>query len=125
MFAVSGIMQAILLIMCLVWKARQRRLGIDDFGQPLVHPDANTNLDANAYADTDSDTVFGSPSPVARRADDVRGAVDEETVSGVVDAGCGEVVVEERTPLLGGGGGGKASGVKKGKKGGLLARFGW
>ena len=35
MFAVSGVMQAMLLVMCLFWKVRQRRLGIDDFGHPL------------------------------------------------------------------------------------------
>jgi hypothetical protein len=36
MYAVSGVMQAILLAMCITWKFRQRRLGIDDFGHPLV-----------------------------------------------------------------------------------------
>jgi hypothetical protein len=36
MYAVSGIMQAILLGMCITWKLRQRRLGVDDFGHPLV-----------------------------------------------------------------------------------------
>lgn len=35
MFAVSGIMQAILLIICIAWKIRQKRLHIDDFGHPL------------------------------------------------------------------------------------------
>ncbi|KAH7882883.1 hypothetical protein F5I97DRAFT_1938811 [Phlebopus sp. FC_14] len=35
MYAVSGIMQASLLLMCFAWKIRQRRLGIDDFGRPL------------------------------------------------------------------------------------------
>ncbi|KAL4071822.1 hypothetical protein V8B97DRAFT_1481451 [Scleroderma yunnanense] len=35
MYAVSAIMQAILLFMCFAWKIRQRRLGIDDFGRPL------------------------------------------------------------------------------------------
>ncbi|KLO12529.1 hypothetical protein SCHPADRAFT_875428 [Schizopora paradoxa] len=35
MFAVSGVMQATLLIMCIAWKFRQRRLHIDDFGHPL------------------------------------------------------------------------------------------
>ncbi|THH03252.1 hypothetical protein EW145_g6401 [Phellinidium pouzarii] len=39
MFAVSGIMQAILLLMCIAWKIRQRRLNIDDFGHSLdPHP---------------------------------------------------------------------------------------
>lgn len=35
MFAVSGIMQAILLLICIAWKIRQKRLHIDDFGHPL------------------------------------------------------------------------------------------
>jgi uncharacterized protein with PQ loop repeat len=35
MYAVSGIMQAILLAMCIAWKFRQRRLKIDDFGNSL------------------------------------------------------------------------------------------
>jgi hypothetical protein len=29
-------MQATLLVMCIAWKFRQRRLGIDDFGNPVV-----------------------------------------------------------------------------------------
>jgi hypothetical protein len=35
MFLVAAIMQGILLFMCICWKARQRRLRIDDFGHPL------------------------------------------------------------------------------------------
>ncbi|KAG6864190.1 hypothetical protein C0991_011689, partial [Blastosporella zonata] len=34
-FAVSGIMQGSLLIMCVVFYFRQRRLGLDEFGNPL------------------------------------------------------------------------------------------
>ncbi|KAG8971164.1 hypothetical protein FRC05_011448 [Tulasnella sp. 425] len=37
-YATAGCLQATLLTMCLIWKARQKRLGIDDFGNPL--PDA-------------------------------------------------------------------------------------
>lgn len=36
MFAMAGIMQGILLVMCLFWKRRQSRLGIDDYGRPLA-----------------------------------------------------------------------------------------
>jgi hypothetical protein len=36
MYAASGIMQTVLLIMCFVWKARQKKLGIDDFGNPVA-----------------------------------------------------------------------------------------
>jgi hypothetical protein len=35
MFAVAGIMQGSLLFMCILWTFRQRRLGIDEFGNPL------------------------------------------------------------------------------------------
>jgi hypothetical protein len=35
MFLVAALMQGVLLVMCLCWKVRQRRLRIDDFGQPL------------------------------------------------------------------------------------------
>lgn len=35
-FAVAGIMQGTLLVMCICWKFRQRKLGLDDFGNSLV-----------------------------------------------------------------------------------------
>ncbi|THU81397.1 hypothetical protein K435DRAFT_693681 [Dendrothele bispora CBS 962.96] len=34
-FAVAGICQGVLLVMCLVWRRRQRKLGIDDFGNSV------------------------------------------------------------------------------------------
>ncbi|KAJ7594102.1 hypothetical protein C8J56DRAFT_854002 [Mycena floridula] len=34
-FAVAGIMQGSLLIMCIMWKFRQAKLGVDDFGNPV------------------------------------------------------------------------------------------
>ncbi|EJU01548.1 hypothetical protein DACRYDRAFT_22645 [Dacryopinax primogenitus] len=37
-YAAAGIMQGLLLILCIVWKVRQARLGIDDFGNPLSPP---------------------------------------------------------------------------------------
>ncbi|KAH7101848.1 hypothetical protein BKA62DRAFT_702492 [Auriculariales sp. MPI-PUGE-AT-0066] len=40
-FAVAGVMQGVLLAMCIVWKARQTRLGIDDFGNPIVRDGAH------------------------------------------------------------------------------------
>lgn len=49
-FLVAAIMQAILLTMCIAWKYRQSRLGIDDFGQPSVScvsdPHESTRSDA-------------------------------------------------------------------------------
>ncbi|ORY33152.1 hypothetical protein BCR39DRAFT_521481 [Naematelia encephala] len=34
-YAVTGVMQGALLVICIIWKRRQRRLGIDDFGLPI------------------------------------------------------------------------------------------
>ncbi|KAJ3796727.1 hypothetical protein GGU11DRAFT_745846 [Lentinula aff. detonsa] len=35
-FAVAGVMQGTLLVMCICWKVRQKRLGLDDFGNDIV-----------------------------------------------------------------------------------------
>ncbi|PCH37598.1 hypothetical protein WOLCODRAFT_110170 [Wolfiporia cocos MD-104 SS10] len=45
-YAVAGAMQGSLLIMCLFWLARQRRLGIDDFGNPLSPPETDEDVDS-------------------------------------------------------------------------------
>ncbi|WWD21372.1 hypothetical protein CI109_105857 [Kwoniella shandongensis] len=42
-YAVTGGVQGILLVICLFWKRRQKRLGIDDFGVPLVIPGTDAN----------------------------------------------------------------------------------
>ncbi|KAG2347015.1 hypothetical protein BDR05DRAFT_877061 [Suillus weaverae] len=55
MYAVSGIMQAILLAMCIAWKFRQRRLKIDDFGCSLDSGSSTPLTD-------DIDTVVGEVS---------------------------------------------------------------
>ncbi|KAI0357937.1 hypothetical protein OH77DRAFT_1475815 [Trametes cingulata] len=34
-YAVAGAMQGILLVMCIIFRARQHKLGLDDFGRPL------------------------------------------------------------------------------------------
>ncbi|KAG8713938.1 hypothetical protein FRC09_018169 [Ceratobasidium sp. 395] len=44
MFAMAGFMQGLLLTMCLFWKRRQARLGIDDYGRPLINADERTPL---------------------------------------------------------------------------------
>lgn len=38
-FAVTGVMQGTLLCMCVAWKTRQNKLGIDDFGNKLIVED--------------------------------------------------------------------------------------
>ncbi|TYJ52047.1 hypothetical protein B9479_007348 [Cryptococcus floricola] len=45
-YAVTGGMQGALLVICLLWKQRQKRLGIDDFGDPL--PEATESNEAHA-----------------------------------------------------------------------------
>lgn len=57
MYAVSGIMQAALLAMCIAWKFRQRRLKIDDFGYPLDGSSSTPLTD-------DIDTVVGEVSDI-------------------------------------------------------------
>ncbi|GJJ14587.1 hypothetical protein Clacol_008853 [Clathrus columnatus] len=71
-YATAGIMQGSLLVMCLIWKTRQARLGIDDFGNPLG-PDVSTV------------TVTGA----------------EPDVSGEDGSNQNIHVTNERTPLLG------------------------
>ena len=74
-------MQCSLLIMCLFWKARQRKLGIDDFGNPL---DAPQNLD----------TALPDGAPVEAAVEDaVESDVRVDVVEDDVDSG-------ETTPLL-------------------------
>ncbi|KAG1859927.1 hypothetical protein C8R48DRAFT_713703 [Suillus tomentosus] len=55
MYAVSGIMQSALLVMCIAWKFRQRRLKIDDFGYSLDSSSSTPLTD-------DIDTVVGEVS---------------------------------------------------------------
>ncbi|MBW0509207.1 hypothetical protein O181_048922 [Austropuccinia psidii MF-1] len=43
-YMVSGILQGILLIMCLIWKSRQESNGIDDWGRPLRLSETSENL---------------------------------------------------------------------------------
>jgi hypothetical protein len=81
-------MQAILLVMCISWKIRQRQLGIDDFGHPLV--DATRTQEEVA---SEAEIALG-----------------EDLRDGVEDGGN----AEEETPLLGGG---RAGRERKGWKG--------
>jgi hypothetical protein len=60
MFLVAAIMQGVLLVMCLCWKVRQRRLRIDDFGRPLRNsplpalPTTNGSDDGESAEEDDS-----------------------------------------------------------------------
>lgn len=44
-YAVTGGMQAALLAMCIVWKQRQARLGVDDFGKPMELPEEREQVE--------------------------------------------------------------------------------
>jgi hypothetical protein len=55
MFAASGVMQGSLLVMCLVWKSRQRSLGIDDFGKPLLKSPSDPHEDDASLSHTSDD----------------------------------------------------------------------
>ncbi|KAJ8520533.1 hypothetical protein ONZ45_g2687 [Pleurotus djamor] len=65
-FAVAGIMQGTLLVMCICWKFRQQRLGLDDFGNPLYESDTSSIRSRN----------YGAISP--------RGGEEIEEVPGLV-----------------------------------------
>lgn len=81
-YAVAGAMQCSLLIMCLAWQTRQQRLGIDDFGNPVL-------LEA---------TQADSPVTVIRRPD------DQVSIAEAVEVAVEEDILEthpgEETPLL-------------------------
>jgi hypothetical protein len=76
MYAVSGVMQGTLLVMCIAWTYRQRRLGIDDFGRPInltcstadslideVHPryDQGSTLADSSTSSTDINAAESTP----------------------------------------------------------------
>ena len=104
MFAVSGIMQAILLVMCIVWKVRQQRLHIDDFGHPLPGNPAYDPSQAHAGEDA-IDAGAGGEEDEERAAPGAREmelppAMSDEELARAILAG-------ENTPLLKGGKKGK------------------
>ncbi|OCH90807.1 hypothetical protein OBBRIDRAFT_792914 [Obba rivulosa] len=94
-YAVAGVLQGTLLVMCLFWRTRQRRLGIDDFGNLLEPQDGS--LPAPLVDDLDA------PVDVMRGPDEgfpVRQAVEvavEDDVRAPEMSGEG---AGEQTPLL-------------------------
>ncbi|KDQ32676.1 hypothetical protein PLEOSDRAFT_1032971, partial [Pleurotus ostreatus PC15] len=74
-FAVAGVMQGTLLVMCIFWKVRQQRLGIDDFGHSLASPTAalesavetdlrahsDSRIDAAQAEDSERTPLLGNP----------------------------------------------------------------
>ena len=82
MFAVSGVMQAMLLLMCIAWKFRQRRLRIDDFGHPLPPSSAELGESASRTRSVSQDEE------------------DEEARPQLTDEEIVRAMLGERTPLL-------------------------
>ncbi|KAF7313199.1 hypothetical protein MKEN_01006400 [Mycena kentingensis (nom. inval.)] len=105
-FAVAGMMQFSLLSICIAWKLRQRRLQIDDFGQPLddaaaTSPELGSDTEADGYSATEEPV----PGLVLEEEEDAV-AVRMALESALGDAVAGDVresVAEasESTPLLG------------------------
>jgi hypothetical protein len=60
--------------MCIIWRFRQKRLGIDDFGVPLGHA-SNSDLQVDVTVSVEGDDVHPAGSPVAN----VAGISDERT----------------------------------------------
>ena len=96
--------------MCLMWRVRQRKLGIDDFGNPLEPQESSSP----PLLDSDPD----SPVEVVRGPDEgvpVQQAVETAVESDVRTPEDGEDGAGEQTPLL------KRNGKngKNGKSGGI------
>ena len=63
-YAAAGVLQGILLLMCLAYKARQARLGIDDYGNPLPEEE-DTAVAANG-SNLPSDNIGDETTPLLR-----------------------------------------------------------
>ncbi|KAG6845053.1 hypothetical protein H0H87_001390 [Tephrocybe sp. NHM501043] len=96
-FAVSGIMQGSLLVMCIVFHLRQRQLGIDEFGHPLPGTQEPSRVDEEV------------PGLVTEAEEDPRKvkvalvrALESATGSDIrASREVSEVALTEATPLLG------------------------
>ena len=79
-------MQGILLVMCVIFRARQHALGLDDFGRPINPTHSHPSLDDSAALPT-------TPAVEAAVGDAVQSDVRSEHGVDVADA-------QEETPLL-------------------------
>ena len=87
-YAVAGILQGSLLVMCIMWRARQRKLGIDDFGNPI-----------EPFAVPPTDEPFhDSPIPVTHGP--TGGVPVQEAVTEAVQTDVLAGDADEDTPLL-------------------------
>lgn len=93
-------MQGSLLIMCIIWTFRQRRLGIDDFGNPVSLPAYSTSPSDDGYVVPG--LVVGEEDPAVIRvalAAALESAAESDVRNGSIrDAH--ELPISEETPLL-------------------------
>jgi hypothetical protein len=87
--------------MCLCWKVRQSRLGIDDFGHPL-HPvilatDADSDVDVPGLITAEGDDPKRVKGALAAA---IESAVEEDIRAEEGQRVAGPSPPEERTPLL-------------------------
>jgi hypothetical protein len=87
MFAVSAAMQGSLLVMCFVWKVRQKKLGIDDFGITRSHL-------PSAVSDAIEDEAGVLPEPTSGTQ------TNGSEGGGMDDVAASRASVTEQTPLL-------------------------
>ncbi|TFK71134.1 hypothetical protein BDN72DRAFT_870083 [Pluteus cervinus] len=76
-FAVAGVMQGTLLTMCILWKVRQQRLGIDDFGNP-INPPLDTSI-PGLVVEQDGPLVVTTALEAALEVDTPVQDIDEQT----------------------------------------------
>lgn len=89
MYLVAAIMQGILLVLCLAWKRRQHRLGIDDFGIPIPSIHSHDNGPG------------GSEVPVRVGMRRGSGVEDGETVGDAVEEAVEGSIVDEEGAMFG------------------------
>lgn len=101
-------MQGCLLVLCFVWKARQRRLGVDDFGKPLPGRESTPASAPRIQPDSTG---------TANTEADMEGQLHRQPTLGPAVVGHGRRE-DESTPLLSGARDGARS------KGWLVRQFG-
>lgn len=108
-YAVAGAMQGVLLVMCIIFRARQHKHGLDDFGRPLAGASSDAEHEPSSPASQ-------TPSPVETAVED---AVESDLRSehGVDVVPAEREFAGEETPLL------TKQRVDQRKEGGILSWF--
>jgi len=95
-------MQCTLLVMCITWKFRQRRLGIDDFGNPLPdHHGYRPSSSPGVYSEEVPGLVISEDDDPAAVSRALAAALESAVETDVRSHGANEIPsVDEETPLL-------------------------